>query len=143
MTQLWILRWPKSGGVSTAAGNRCASEARSAAAADTARAGGSPSCAASSVDCCGLAKFVEKLKKRKRRARLIMQRQGKQRRLTWRCRQSSFQCRYDPFSYSLNFDTGGRERLVDDDEDYYQFHTFLSRFASNTNGSGSHECPSR
>ncbi|KAK4764679.1 hypothetical protein SAY86_025769 [Trapa natans] len=138
MAQMWILRWSKRGGVSTTAGSRCVSGARNAAAADTAGAAWLPSCAAASLDCCSLARFVEKLMKRKRRMRLMMQQQGQQRRLTTKCRQSSFQCRYDPLSYSLNFDARASGRLADDDEDYYQFHTFSSRFAANCNVSGSH-----
>lgn len=39
---------------------------------------------------------------------------------------SSFQCRYDPLSYALNFDTGGCGL----DEDYYQFYAFSSRFVA-------------
>ncbi|KAF3450014.1 hypothetical protein FNV43_RR06093 [Rhamnella rubrinervis] len=39
---------------------------------------------------------------------------------------SSFQCRYDPLSYALNFDTSGCGL----DEDYYQFYAFSSRFVA-------------
>uniref|UniRef100_B9GVF8 Uncharacterized protein n=1 Tax=Populus trichocarpa TaxID=3694 RepID=B9GVF8_POPTR len=59
---------------------------------------------------CGcLTKLLKKLKKR-----------GRVIRAAAASRQSSFQCRYDPLSYSLNFDTSGH------DEDYYHFCAFTS-----------------
>lgn len=138
MVHVWLLRWPKRRGSTT--GNGCDTGAGNAVAADTAGATGSLSGdTAVSIDCCGLAKLIGKLKKRKRRPRLTQQ--GQQRRLTT-SRQSSFQCRYDPLSYSLNFDARGSGSLEDDDDDYYQFHTFSSRFAANPIGSRS-QCPSR
>jgi len=64
---------------------------------------------------CGcLTKLLKKLKKR-----------GRVIRAAAASRQSSFQCRYDPLSYSLNFDTSGH------DEDYYHFCAFTSRFVAN------------
>ncbi|KAL3616722.1 hypothetical protein CASFOL_039116 [Castilleja foliolosa] len=45
-------------------------------------------------------------------------------------RQSSFQCRYDPLSYALNFDTSGPGDYRD--EDYYKFYAFSSRFVAPT-----------
>ncbi|XP_011034019.1 PREDICTED: uncharacterized protein LOC105132308 [Populus euphratica] len=69
---------------------------------------------------CGcLTKLLKKLKKR-----------GRVIRAAAAGRQSSFQCRYDPLSYSLNFDTSGCGSMLDD-EDYYHFCAFTSRFAAN------------
>ncbi|KAK7359610.1 hypothetical protein VNO77_01571 [Canavalia gladiata] len=53
--------------------------------------------------CCVLKKLLRKLK---------------------RHRHPSFQCRYDPLSYSLNFDTTGCGTLLD--EDYYKYYAFSS-----------------
>lgn len=66
--------------------------------------------------CCALSKLVKKLKKRSKK-------------LCWsnRHQSSSFQCRYDPMSYSLNFDTTGSGGNFLD-EDYYKFYAFSSRF---------------
>ncbi|KAF9685681.1 hypothetical protein SADUNF_Sadunf03G0079600 [Salix dunnii] len=64
---------------------------------------------------CGcLAKLLKKLKKRGRGIRAAAA-----------SRQSSFQCRYDPLSYSLNFDTSACGSMLDD-EDYYHFCAFMS-----------------
>ncbi|OWM85701.1 hypothetical protein CDL15_Pgr029124 [Punica granatum] len=87
-----------------------------------------------SISCCGLAKFIDKLRiKRKRRLALMLR--GGQRCTT--SSQNSLQCRYDPLSYSLNFDTRSGSGSLLDDEDYYQFYAFSSRFAANPAGSGS------
>ncbi|KAE9615668.1 hypothetical protein Lalb_Chr04g0257791 [Lupinus albus] len=43
-------------------------------------------------------------------------------------RQGSFQCCYDPLSYSLHFDTIGCGSLLD--EDYYKFYAFSTRFVA-------------
>lgn len=68
--------------------------------------------------CCSLTKLVRKLKKHSRLLRMAS-------------RQSSrLKCRYDPLSYSLNFDTSGCGSLLD--EDYYsRFYAFSSRFVAN------------
>lgn len=62
-------------------------------------------------------------------------------------RQSSLQCRYDPMSYSLNFDTSGCGSTVDDHEDYYyKFYAFSSRYVANpttTTTTTSSSSPSR
>lgn len=74
--------------------------------------------------CCGsLQKMLKKLKK-----------QVKMLRATSASKQSSFQCRYDPLSYSLNFDTSGYGSL-EKDQDYYQFCAFSSRFVGNPRAS--------
>ncbi|GMJ12594.1 hypothetical protein HRI_004928600 [Hibiscus trionum] len=62
--------------------------------------------------CAGLVRILSKLKKEVRSAGAS--------------RQSSFQCRYDPLSYSLNFDTSGSGS----DEDYHHMYAFSSRFAA-------------
>ena len=72
---------------------------------------------ASSSHCSCLAKLVKKLKRRSKGLRATTS------------RQSSFQCRYDPLSYSLNFDSTGCGSLLD--EDYHHFYSFSSRFVAN------------
>ncbi|XP_061360475.1 uncharacterized protein LOC133304454 [Gastrolobium bilobum] len=76
--------------------------------------------------CCLVTKLMRKLKRRSRSRTL---------RPSSASRQGSFQCRYDPLSYSLNFDTSGCGSLLD--EDYYKFYAFSSRFVANTRTS----CP--
>ncbi|KAF5733573.1 hypothetical protein HS088_TW16G00013 [Tripterygium wilfordii] len=73
-------------------------------------------CCSSSAGC--LAKLVKRLKKQ---GRIILRPSG----------QSSFQCRYDPLSYSLNFDTTSGVGSLSDDVDYYQFCAFSSKFVAN------------
>ncbi|KAK3015084.1 hypothetical protein RJ639_007471 [Escallonia herrerae] len=63
---------------------------------------------------CCLFKLLTKLKKH-----------GRMLRATGRHSSSRLQCRYDPQSYSLNFDTSGCGSLLD--EDYYRFYAFSSR----------------
>ncbi|CAI0401550.1 unnamed protein product [Linum tenue] len=69
--------------------------------------------------CCGcLAKLIRKLRKQ---GRMMIRAAA-----AGSSRQQTFQCRYDPLSYSLNFERS----LLDDDEDYFQFCAFSSRFAA-------------
>ncbi|KAK9267149.1 hypothetical protein L1049_009569 [Liquidambar formosana] len=103
MAQMWLLWWPKNtsttksgGGVSTTTTTSAANNSKAAA------------------KWYSLTKLVGKLKKRHRRM------VGGARRQT-----CAVQCRYDPLSYSLNFDTSGL------DEDYQHFHAFSSRFVAN------------
>ncbi|KAL3523075.1 hypothetical protein ACH5RR_015909 [Cinchona calisaya] len=70
-----------------------------------------------SSSCCGLSRLMRKLKKQRKM-------------LCPQSRQSSFQCRYDPMSYSLNFDTSGSGSILD--EDYYKFYAFSSRFVASS-----------
>lgn len=67
----------------------------------------------SSGTCCGLSRLMKRLKKRSKM-------------LQPSSRQQSLQCRYDPLSYSLNFDRSGSGDFLDDD--YYKFCAFSSRF---------------
>ncbi|KAL1366375.1 hypothetical protein HN51_014209 [Arachis hypogaea] len=67
--------------------------------------------------CCVVTKFMRKL--------LVKSVNRSRRRTT--SRQSSFQCRYDPLSYSLNFE----------EQDYYKFSAFSSRFLANPSSSSS------
>ncbi|KAE9610612.1 hypothetical protein Lal_00029774 [Lupinus albus] len=67
--------------------------------------------------CCVVTKLMRKLK---RRSRIL--------RPSSATRQGSFQCCYDPLSYSLNFDTTGCGSLLD--EDYYKFYAFSTRFVA-------------
>ncbi|XP_022872464.1 uncharacterized protein LOC111391471 [Olea europaea var. sylvestris] len=73
---------------------------------------------ASTRNCCGLSNLM----------RRVLKTRSKMLRTT--SRQPSFQCRYDPLSYSLNFDTSGSGNLSD--EDYYKFYSFSSRFVAAT-----------
>ncbi|KAA0052435.1 hypothetical protein E6C27_scaffold120G00320 [Cucumis melo var. makuwa] len=83
----------------------------------------------SSSHCNCLAKLLRKLKKR---SRVLCTTTGDS--------SSPFQCRYDPLSYSLNFDTSGCGSLLDDH--YYQyFCAFSSRFASNPGNLSTHSLP--
>ncbi|RYR17290.1 hypothetical protein Ahy_B03g062050 [Arachis hypogaea] len=65
--------------------------------------------------CCVVTKFMTKL--------LVKSVNRSRRRTT--SRQSSFQCRYDPLSYSLNFE----------EQDCYKFSAFSSRFLANPSSS--------
>ncbi|KAI4364998.1 hypothetical protein MLD38_021024 [Melastoma candidum] len=67
--------------------------------------------------CSCLAKLVMTLNK----CRKLVAGKGRSRNM----RQASFQCRYDPLSYALNFDSGGRGGNY---EDYYRFCAFTNRF---------------
>jgi len=69
--------------------------------------------ATSSTCCCLVTKLMRKLKRSRSRIR-----------------QGSFQCHYDPLSYSLNFDTSDCGSLLDEDY-YYKFCAFSSRFVAN------------
>ncbi|GLT49481.1 hypothetical protein SLA2020_230330 [Shorea laevis] len=104
MTQMWLIWWPKN-----ISETKNGSEAGAAAATATT--------AEPSPSCCGayLRRLVRKVRKQGK-AMLQAATAGQQ---------STFQCRYDPLSYSLNFDT------IMDDEDYYKFYAFSSRFAAN------------
>nr|GMD97593.1 uncharacterized protein LOC111391470 [Ipomoea batatas] len=75
--------------------------------------------AATNSSSCGLAKLIRKLK---RRSKMMLCTPGS--------RQPAFQCRYDPLSYSLNFDAGGGRSLADEDDYYFKFCAFSSRFAA-------------
>ncbi|CAK8578201.1 unnamed protein product [Lathyrus sativus] len=69
----------------------------------------------SSPCCCSMTKLMRKLLMKRSRSRI---------------RQGSFQCCYDPLSYSLNFDTSDCGSLLDEDY-YYKFCAFSSRFVAN------------
>nr|XP_016452972.1 PREDICTED: uncharacterized protein LOC107777460 [Nicotiana tabacum] len=69
--------------------------------------------------CCGLSRLMRKLKRHSNKMLKTAASTS---------RQSSFQCRYDPLSYALNFDTSGTGSLLD--EDYYKFCAFSSRFVA-------------
>ncbi|XP_022146664.1 uncharacterized protein LOC111015812 [Momordica charantia] len=118
MTQMWLLWWPKT---VSAGGKTTTSSATAAVTATSLAKKASPS-----SHCNCVAKLLRKLKKR---GRVLCSTSGES---------SAFQCRYDPLSYSLNFDTSGCGSLLD--EDYYQFCAFSSRFASNP-GNASHSVP--
>ncbi|CAL9226141.1 unnamed protein product [Arabidopsis halleri] len=73
-------------------------------------------------NCC-ITCLVRLIRKLKRKGRLLLatsaRRQG-----------SSFQCRYDPMSYSLNFDGGACGTLPDDEDYYLRFYAFSSRYVT-------------
>ncbi|CAA2998635.1 Hypothetical predicted protein [Olea europaea subsp. europaea] len=68
---------------------------------------------ASTSNCCGLTNLMRRVLKKRSKT------------LHSSSRQSSLECRYDPLSYSLNFDTGDLSN-----DDYYRFYSFSSRFAA-------------
>lgn len=115
---MWLLWWPKNTSTTKSTADEAGGTTSDATTAATTTM--STTCLArnglSSADCCCLTKLVRKVK-----------RQSKSLRST--SRQSSFQCRYDPLSYSLNFDPSGSGSLLD--EDYHQFYSFSSRFVAN------------
>ncbi|KAB1227810.1 hypothetical protein CJ030_MR1G017574 [Morella rubra] len=115
---LWLFWWPKNTATTTKNGG---DQARGATASSTTSAA-STTCLARETSCCCLSKLVRKLKRCSRS-------------LHAPCRQSSFQCRYDPLSYALNFDTTGSGSLLD--EDYQKFCSFSSRFVATSRAS----CP--
>ncbi|XP_010439631.1 PREDICTED: uncharacterized protein LOC104723037 [Camelina sativa] len=73
-------------------------------------------------NCCVtcLARLIRKLK---RKGRLLLA-------TTARRQASSLQCRYDPLSYSLNFDGGACGSLPDDEDYYFRFYAFSSRYVT-------------
>ncbi|GER41017.1 NHL domain-containing protein [Striga asiatica] len=108
-------RRPKttSGGGTTTTTSRCINYAKRT---ECRSSSSSSSCTASSTSastCCGLSRLMR---------RFIQRRPTK---LHPASRQSSFQCRYDPLSYSLNFDICGSGDFPDDD--YYKYYAFSSR----------------
>lgn len=141
MAQMWLLWWPKV--ASSTTGTRNGGGTTRARSTATSGLGGTAETGSNSINyCCRLAKFTEKLKKRKRRA--VQMLRGQWRPTSSSSKQSSLQCRYDPLSYSLNFDERGSGIPVADEEDYYQFYAFSSRFAANPtcSSSSSSSCPS-
>ncbi|CAA0832224.1 Unknown protein [Striga hermonthica] len=111
-------RWPEitSGGDTTTTG-RCISYAGRAECNNSSSSSCSTTSSSASI-CCGLSRLMR---------RLIQRRPKK---LHPASRQSSFQCRYDPLSYSLNFDKSGSGDFPDDD--YYKYYAFSSRFVATT-----------
>ncbi|XP_028759234.1 uncharacterized protein LOC114718141 [Neltuma alba] len=124
MTQMWPLWCPRTTSSSSAAVKAEEEPATTAAAAAISAGSSSSRCNC----CCLVTKLMRKLKRRRRSKPLRSS-----------SRRGSFQCRYDPLSYSLNFDDGrsGCGSLLD--EDYYKFYAFSSRFAANPQRSSS--CP--
>ncbi|KAF2564452.1 hypothetical protein F2Q70_00018203 [Brassica cretica] len=74
-------------------------------------------------NCCVtcLARLIRKLK---RKGMLLLSATAARR----QC--SSLQCRYDPMSYSLNFDGGACGTLPDDEDYYFRFYAFSSRYVT-------------
>ncbi|XVF46048.1 hypothetical protein PTKIN_Ptkin02bG0256500 [Pterospermum kingtungense] len=123
MAQMWLIWWPKtttctttkSGGDRGAATSTTTTTTRATSGRTSVGKRGTPGC------CCAcLARIIRKVKKQSKE---MVRGAGAS-------RQSSFQCRYDPLSYSLNFDRSGCDSAVDD-ENYYQFYAFSSRFVAN------------
>ncbi|XP_010449272.1 PREDICTED: uncharacterized protein LOC104731545 [Camelina sativa] len=75
-------------------------------------------------NCC-VTCLVRLIRKLKRKGKLLLattaRRQGR-----------SLQCRYDPMSYSLNFDEGACGSLPGDEDYYFRFYAFSSRYVTNT-----------
>lgn len=113
MTHLAFIWWPKTSPTTT----------------DTAAADTAATCsmsmspakdAAMNSSSCGLSRLIRKLK---RRSKMMLCTPGSR-------QPPAFQCRYDPLSYSLNFDAGRGRSLADEDDYYYKFCAFSSRFAA-------------
>ena len=116
-----LLWWPKNTASSSAATTKRQGEAATDATTVASAASSCNSFSTSSHCPACLTKLVRKLKKQARIISLVPS------------RQASFECRYDPLSYSLNFDdtsTGCRNNLLDEDN-YYKFCAFSSRFVAN------------
>lgn len=127
LTHIWPLWCPRTTSSSTAAAAKMEDEPVTVAVAAGAGAGSS----SSRCDCCCLVtKLMRKLKRRRHSGTLRSS-----------SRQGSFQCRYDPLSYSLNFDDGRSGSCGLLDEDYYKFYAFSSRFAANPRASSCHVVP--
>ncbi|KAK4254662.1 hypothetical protein QN277_010012 [Acacia crassicarpa] len=132
MTQMWPLWCPKTTSFSSAAvkaEEETATTTAVAAPAASTISGGSSSWRCNC--CCLVTKLMRKLKRR---------RHSKPLRSSIR-QQGPLQCRYDPLSYSLNFDDGRSGCAAGSllDEDYYKFYAFSSRFVANLQKSSS--CP--
>ncbi|KAK3188982.1 hypothetical protein Dsin_028543 [Dipteronia sinensis] len=113
MVQMLLLWWPKSTTTTTTTtnGSCCCITAGSSSATTTSTT--------SSSSC--VSKLVRKVKKQCRSLRATAV--GR--------RQRSFECRYDPLSYSLNFDTSGCGNMLEDEDYYYHFCAFSSRYVAN------------
>ncbi|CAA7020944.1 unnamed protein product [Microthlaspi erraticum] len=76
------------------------------------------------LNCCVtcLARLIRKLK---RKGRLLLSTTAARKQV------SSLQCRYDPMSYSLNFDGGACSTLPEDEDYYFRFYAFSSRYVTN------------
>lgn len=79
--------------------------------------------------CCNFLKLVRKLLKI-RSVRLLGRASGNS------CKQK---CKYDPLTYSLNFDANGYGNFSDDEDYYYRFYAFSSRFVATSTAATS--CP--
>ncbi|GAV81100.1 hypothetical protein CFOL_v3_24559 [Cephalotus follicularis] len=119
MTQMWLLSWPKNTSSTTKSGGDSGVSTDSSTTNAIKQSGATNSC------CASVKKLLRKVK-----------RQGRVVRGATASRQSSFQCRYDPLSYSLNFDTSGYGSLSDD-EDYHRFCAFSTKFLANPKTSSS------
>ena len=119
MTQMWLLWWPKNTFSTKRHGEAAATSTTAMASAAALSVSSCNSFSTTSSHCPCITKVVRKLKKHARMMGLAPS------------RQSSFQCNYDPLSYSLNFDdtSTGCQNLLD--EDYYQYCAFSSRFVAN------------
>ncbi|KAM1138250.1 hypothetical protein ACFX14_036043 [Malus domestica] len=113
---MWLISWPKTA-CPTKTGGREGGTTTATAAAVAA----SWCINVSSSHCTSLTKLVRKLRKHRRRVSAAAS------------RQRSLQCHYDPLSYSLNFDASGCGNLLDD-QDYFKFCAFSSRFVANPSG---------
>ncbi|KAK2634978.1 hypothetical protein Ddye_029770 [Dipteronia dyeriana] len=113
MVQMWLLWWPKSTTTTSLPenGSFCCITADSSSV--TTRS------STSSSSC--VSKLVRKVKKQCRGLRTTAV--GRRKR--------SFECRYDLLSYSLNFDTSGCGHMLKDEDYYYHFCAFSSRYVAN------------
>lgn len=111
MVQMWLLRWPKTTATTSTA-------ATSASQSD-------------STYCCMSKKPLSKvLKTLKKHGSKMLHRHLNITNVSRTRPCCSFQYHYDPLSYSLNFDTSGSGSLLDDEDYYYKFYSFSSRFVA-------------
>ncbi|KAH7545660.1 hypothetical protein FEM48_Zijuj01G0117000 [Ziziphus jujuba var. spinosa] len=139
MTQIWLLWWPKNpttttikihGGddVQEVAGNNIIAygNATTTTRASTFASASASASSSSSSHCSCVSKLVRKLKRNFRTL-------GSGLTITsttpHQAGSKYLQCRYDPLSYSLNFDSSG-SGCGNLDEDYYHFYAFSSRALS-------------
>ncbi|XP_024932582.3 uncharacterized protein LOC112492622 [Ziziphus jujuba] len=138
MTQIWLLWWPKNpttttikihGGddVQEVAGNNIIAYGNATTTTRASTFASASASSSSSSHCSCVSKLVRKLKRNFRTL-------GSGLTITsttpHQAGSKYLQCRYDPLSYSLNFDSSG-SGCGNLDEDYYHFYAFSSRFVAN------------
>ncbi|CAH8346478.1 unnamed protein product [Eruca vesicaria subsp. sativa] len=75
---------------------------------------------------CCVTYLTRLIREVKRKGRLLLSATAARR------QESSLQCRYNPMSYSLNFDGGACGTLPDDADNYFRCYAFSSRYLTTT-----------